>query len=201
MWSGGFRYNMRALPPERAAANREAGYIFPENLLQIDYTTRGLGYALNNAVSGKVPVFWGGDVQVSSGAAIHYERNLFHSRRIFAFDLGVSAAVLSSRKQADRFATLSAYPLIRLTLLRTAPADIFFSYSVAGPTYISKFVLDEQVTGRRFTFQDMLGFGAFLGADRRFSIGLKLKHYSNGSIIPDNPGIMIPATFSVGYAF
>ena len=201
MWSGGFRYNMRLLPPERAAANRETGYIFPAKLLQFEYTTSAFGYRLNRAVSSKVPLFWGGHVQVAQGGAVHFEQNVFHSRRIFALDLGVSASLLRSRQDHDTFAAVSAYPLLRLTLLRTAPADVYVSYSLAGPTYLSKFLIDDRVTGQRFTFQDMLGFGMFLGRNRRLSAGVRIKHFSNGGIIPDNPGIMVPATLSVGYAF
>ncbi len=132
---------------------------------------------------------------------MHFEQNVFHSRRIFALDLGVSASMFRSRRNHDTFAAVSAYPLLRLTLLRTAPADVYVSYSLAGPTYISKFLIDDRVTGRQFTFQDMLGFGMFLRRDRRLSVGVRVKHFSNGSIIPDNVGIMVPATLSVGYAF
>ena len=138
MWSSGLRYNMRPLPPERGAANREAGYVFPETLLQLDYTTNGLGYGSNKAVSSKVPLFWAGDVQIAQGVAVHYDRNVFHTRRLFSLDIGASASYLRSRKEGDDLATLSVYPLLRFT--------------------------------------------------------------SNGSIIPDNVGVMIPVTFSVGYA-
>ena len=33
--SGGFTYTMRPLPPERVAANRDAGFIFPRQVIQI----------------------------------------------------------------------------------------------------------------------------------------------------------------------
>lgn len=200
MWSSGFRYNMRPLPQAQVAANRETGYIVPEKLLQFGYTTNGLGYGLNRAVSSKVPLFWGGEVQVAQGAGIQFDRNVFHSRRLFAFDVGASATYLRSRKNGDNFATVSVYPLLRFTLLRTAPADVYLSYSLAGPTLISNFVLDDRVTGRHFTFQDMLGVGMFLGPHRRISAGIKIAHYSNGSIIPDNVGIMMPVTFTIGYS-
>ena len=32
--SGGFRYTMRPLPPDRVAANRDAGYVFPRQVLR-----------------------------------------------------------------------------------------------------------------------------------------------------------------------
>ena len=40
---------------------------------------------------------------------------------------------------------------------------MYFAYSLAGPTYISKIVLDDLNTGRHFTFQDFMGIGWFAG--------------------------------------
>jgi hypothetical protein len=133
--------------------------------------------------------------------APHYEQNVFHTRKRFALDVGASAGFYRTRQDADRFYTLSAYPLFRFMFLRAKAADVYAVYSLAGPTYISRIVLDGLDTGRHFTFQDFMGVGAFLGAQRNLNIGLKINHYSNGNIFTQNAGVKIPLTFSVGYAF
>ena len=198
--SGGFRYNVRPLPPELVAANRDVGYRFPRQLLQLEYTT-GVGYGFNTFVSRKVPVFWGGNVKVDRGLAVHYDRNVFHTRKIFSLDVGTSASYWRSRDERQKFSTLSIYPLLRFTLLRTAPADVSFLYSLAGPTFISQQLLDGRATGRRFTFQDFMGVGLFLGPQRRLAAGLKINHYSNGNIFTQNAGVKVPLTVTLGYSF
>jgi hypothetical protein len=198
--SGGFRYTMRPLPTERVEANRQTGLIFPVNLLQVEYTT-GVGYGVNNFVSKKVPIFWGGNVRVPRGVAIHYNRNAFHTRKVFAFDLGTSASYWSSSDKGDRFVTLSVYPLLRFTVLRTKPADLYFCYSFAGPTYVSRDVIDARDTGNNFTFQDFMGVGVFLGKERHVSAGIKINHYSNGNIFTANAGIKVPLTVGLGFTF
>ena len=198
--SGGFRYTMRPLPPDRVEANRDAGVIFPRQIVQVEYSS-GTGYAVNNFVSRKVPIFWGGHAKVDFGIAPHYERNVFHTRRVFGLDVGASAGFYKTRENDDRFYTLSVYPLFRFTFLRAGVADMYFAYSLAGPTYISKIVLDDLDTGRHFTFQDFMGIGWFVGRSRNLNIGVKINHYSNGNIFTQNAGVKIPLTFSLGYAF
>jgi hypothetical protein len=85
--------------------------------------------------------------------------------------------------------------------LRTRPADFYLSYSLAGPTYISRVELDGLDTGHRFTFQDFIGTGMFLGRRRSVTIGLKINHYSNGNIFTENAGVKIPLTLALGYVF
>lgn len=199
-FSSGFRYTVRALPAERVDANRDAGVIFPRHVLQIEYSS-GTGYGVNDFVSRKVPIFWGGHAKVDFGIAPHYQRNVFHTRRVFALDIGASAGFYKTRQNDEQFVTLSVYPLFRFTVLRARVADMYVAYSLAGPTYISKVVLDDLNTGRHFTFQDFMGIGWFAGANRNLNFGVKINHYSNGNIFTQNAGVKIPLTFSVGYAF
>ena len=198
--SGGFRYTVRPLPADRVAANRDAGFIFPRQLLQIEYSS-GTGYGVNEFVSQKVPIFWGGHAKVDFGVAPHYERNVFHTRKVFGLDVGASGGFYKTRQNNDRFFTLSVYPLFRFTFLRARLADMYFAYSLAGPTYISKVVLDNLNTGRHFTFQDFMGIGWFAGTKRNLNFGVKINHYSNGNIFTQNAGVKVPLTFSIGYAF
>jgi hypothetical protein len=199
-YSTGFRYTVRPLAAERVNANRDAGVIFPRHLIQVEYSS-GTGYGVNDFVSRTVPIFWGGHAQVDFGIAPHYERNVFHTRKVFALDVGASAGLYKTRHNDERFVTLSVYPLFRFTFLRARLADMYFAYSLAGPTYISKVILDDLNTGRHFTFQDFMGIGWFAGADRNLAIGVKINHYSNGNIFTQNAGVKIPLTFSIGYAF
>ena len=50
-----------------------------------------------------------------------------------------------------------------LVSLRRKTADVFFSYSIAGPSYLSKQVIDREDIGNKFSFQDIMGFGMFVG--------------------------------------
>ena len=120
---------------------------------------------------------------------------------VFSFDIGASAGFYKTLQNSDRFFTLSVYPLFRFTFLRTAAADMYFAYSLAGPTYISKSFSTDHDTGRHFTFQDFMGIGGSSGQSRNLNAGVKINHYSNGNIFTQNAGVKIPLTFSVGYAF
>ena len=46
-----------------------------------------------------------------------------------------------------------------------------------------------------------MGLGVFLGSNKRINVEINLNHYSNGNIVADNAGIMIPLIVKVGYAF
>lgn len=201
LFSGGFRYTLRPIPAARVAANRDTGALFPERLIQIEYSTNALGYGLNHLLSKQVPIFWGGNVHVARGFAVHYERNVYHSRRVLAFNLGVAGSAWRGRDDGHAFYTLAIYPLLRFTVIRTTPADLFVFYSVAGPSYISSSRIDGHDVGRGFTFQDFLGVGLFLGPSKRISAQLKITHYSNGNFLTNNAGVKVPATFSLGYSF
>ena len=79
--------------------------------------------------------------------------------------------------------------------------DPYFFYTLGGPAFISRSLLDGIDTGKRFTFYDAIGLGAFLGVERRFNAEVKVAHYSNGNIFPENAGVKIPLTFCLGFCF
>ena len=201
-YSTGFNYNMNPLSKERVERNANSGFIFPKRLIQVGYSTNRFSYGANNFVSeGKVPIFWGGEAEVEQGVSLHYLRNVFHGRRLFSLDLGTSISAWRSKIKKDEFITLSVFPLFRFTFIRTKPADIYFYYSVAGPTFISKTTIDDVNTGKRFTFQDLMGIGIFSGKNRNINAEVRIGHYSNGNIFPYNEGVKVPLTFNLGYAF
>jgi hypothetical protein len=148
-----------------------------------------------------VPIFWKGDVQVDRGVAVHYDRMVFHTRSVFAIAAGTSVSIWRTRADAADFYTLSVYPRFVFVPMRTRMVDAYFCYSLAGPTFISARTLDGRDLGSQFTFQDFLGGGVVLGAAKRATIGVKINHYSNGNIFPENAGVMVPVTFTVGWAF
>jgi len=201
-YSGAFTYAMRPISQERLKRNEKAGFHFPHHVLQLGYTTNTLGYGINNAVSkGPIPIFWGGDVRIKQGVSINYQHNIFHSRKVFSFDWGVNASIWMSEKNEDKFGTVSVFPLLRFTAIRSKGLDIYFNYSVAGPTYISTTMTDDLNTGKHFTFQDFMGMGAFIGSHKNLNAEIRILHYSNGNIFPENVGYMIPLTFNLGYCF
>lgn len=202
-YSAGFTYNMRPLAKDKIEEKRKAKYKFPRNTIQLGISTNGLGYGVNNFASEKspIPFFWGGDVEVRSGATLHYHRNIFHAKKVFSFDWGVSAGVWQTRNLRENFFTLSAFPVLRFNVVHTKNADGYFFYSIAGPTFISKKTLDSELTGRRFTFQDILGIGSFIGKSRKVNAEINIGHFSNGNIYPYNGGIKLPLTFCLGYTF
>lgn len=201
LFTTGLRYHMHPLPDAQVDDAKRGGYAFPLVLMRVGYTTNLLNYGVNTFFSRKFPIFWGGNVETRRGFTLDYERNVFHSKKWFAFDLGASASYWNSNGNREVFRTLSAYPLFRFFLARMEPADLYFAYSLAGPTFISRSLLDGKNTGERFTFQDFMGLGVFIGKARRVNAELGIKHYSNGNIFTTNASIKVPLTLTLGWAF
>ena len=97
--------------------------------------------------------------------------------------------------------TLSLFPVFRFTAIHSKAMDTYFNYSLAGPAFISRSTIDGRETGRKFTFFDYMGIGAFFGKDRRLNTEIDIMHFSNDNIYPVNAGLKIPLTFSLGYTF
>ena len=201
MFTAGLRYHMRTVPDAAVKENRSSGYVFPANMIRVGFTTNGLGYGMNGLFSRRIPIFWGGHVETRNGVTVDYQRNVFHTKKVFAFDLGASGSLWLSDGNSDSFGTLSGYPMFRFFFVRSRTADLYFNYSIAGPTFISQSVIDNEDTGARFTFQDFMGIGALLGRDHRFNAEIGIKHYSNGNLFTANKSVKVPLTFSIGYTF
>jgi Lipid A 3-O-deacylase (PagL)/Outer membrane protein beta-barrel domain len=202
VFSGGFNYTLRHLPADQAGTDSAGSPVWPRNIIQVGYVTDALGYGANDFVStGAVPIFWTGSVQVAHGVSVNYERNVLHTRRFFALDWGASVSTWKSRKAGERFYTAAVYPVARFIAVRTNPVELYLSYSVAGPALITRTSIDGEETGRRFTFQDFMGAGVFLGRKRRVAAEVRIAHYSNGNLFPQNPGVTIPVGFYLGTTF
>jgi hypothetical protein len=201
LFTTGIRYRMLPLPAAEVEDNRRAGFAFPANVIRVGFTSNLLNYGVNDFFSQTVPVFWGGNVETKYGFTLDYQRNVFHTRKWFAFDLGTSASYWESNGKEEVFRTLSAYPLFRFFLVRSQPADAYLSYSLAGPTFVTQSVIDGRETGERFTFQDFMAVGTYFGKARRINAEIGIKHYSNGNIFTRNASIKVPLTFTLGLAF
>lgn len=205
--SAGFNYKLTPVSDKKLKEGSEKGYINPKHLFQIGYSTNVFGYSINNALE-KACLFWGGNAEVYQGLSLTYRQNIFHTSGLFALDWGVSASSWEtkgigsgkSNPNKQTFYTLSAFPVLRFNFLHTQPMDAYFYYSVAGPTYISKTILDGSDTGEHFTFQDTMGVGIFFGEKRNFNAEIKIGHYSNGNVFPKNEAVKIPLSLNVGYA-
>jgi opacity protein-like surface antigen len=200
-YSAGFRLNMRERSAEKLEEARVAGYSFKKTLIQLGYATNAFGYGINNFLSKTVPIFWGGGVEIEKGVILHYQRNIYHTTKVFALNLGAGVSYWKTKKNGDEFFTLSAFPVFQFNVIRTKPLDVYLFYSVAGPSYISEDILDDLDTGNGFTFQDYMGLGFFAGRKKNLNFELNINHYSNGNIFPENAGVKIPTTFNIGYAF
>jgi hypothetical protein len=62
-------------------------------------------------------------------------------------------------------------------------------------------MIDGLPTGSHFTFQDFMAVGVFLGPRKRLNLELNLNHYSNGNLMAENAGVMVPLALKLGYAF
>lgn len=197
-YSAGFNYRMSPSTRVKRADHSGKQYIFPKNMIQVGYTTNTLGYGVNKLASGMV-IFWGGEVEIQKGLSVYYKRNVFHTRKSFSFDWGASTGIWKTRKNNETIFTLSLFPVFRVTAVHAKMLDLYFNYSVAGPTFISQSTIDGRETGRKFTFFDFMGIGAFLGKERKLNAEVDIMHFSNGNMYPVNAGLKIPLTFSLGY--
>ena len=201
-YAAGFSFTMRELSEEKLAKKTNSKYIFPVNVIQVGYATNAFGYEVNDFFSeGTVPVFWGGNAHVASGFTVQYQRNIFHGKKIFSLDWGSTVGYWKSQVNQQEFITLAVFPLFRFNLLHTKPFDFYFNYSLAGPAFISGVNIDNRETGPHFTFQDYMGVGFFIGKQRKLNTELRIAHYSNGNLFPENEGVKIPLTFNLGYTF
>lgn len=197
---GGFYYLFHKLHlPKYYTTN----YIFQKNCVQIGgFSTDVFNPNVNKYFSVRyLPVFWTGDLKTNNGGWVMYERNVFHTHKRFSLNVGASIATYNSLVNKSSFQAFSVFPQIRVWIVRAPTADFYFTYSVAGPTYLTQDYIDNIYLGGQFTFQDLLGFGFFLGKEKHLNVDFSIGHYSNGNSLPNNPGVQVPLVVSLGYAF
>jgi hypothetical protein len=201
--SAGFSYNLSQLNEERIEKKTQESQsimVPPRHLFQLGYSSLILGYAINNSFS-KIPIFWGGEAEVGRGISMDYRQNVFNTAKYFSIDWGFGASYYESNLKKDRFFTIASYPFFRFNFWHCKPFDAYMYYSIAGPSFISKTILDDVAIGEKFTFQDAMGLGFYFGESRNSNVEFKIGHYSNGNIFTQNPGVKIPLSINLGYAF
>jgi len=198
--STGFYY---LFTPLHLSRNHQASYLFHRNLIQIGaFSTTIFNPSINKYFTiPYLPIFWTGKITTRDGMWMMYHRNIFHTQKRFSLDVGVSAATYRSTISNTDFQTLSLFPEMRLWFYRSHLVDWYFNYSIAGPTYITRKTIDRLNSGGHLTFQDLLGVGCYVGHNKNANIDFKIGHYSNGNLLPNNPGIQVPLVISIGYAF
>lgn len=209
--SVGLLYNLRNKPSkevERYAS--EPSYFFPKRTLQISYGSSEFGFFANEFFSmsakiGKtesvgVPVFWLGEVKAKQAFMLSYQQTAFHTEKLFSLDWGVSVTGFQTLNESMVYA-ISIFPMLRFYLYRTNSFDGYVNYSIIGPTLISEKNIDGYKTGPNSTYQDFMGIGAYFGKNRNYNAELRIMHYSNGNIFPENDGIDIPLMLTLGKVF
>ncbi len=176
---------------------------FPKNMLSISgmdtnfLNTTSIHSAISNAY-----LFFGGDVYLQKGLEATFEHDIYHTSQHFSLYTGLNVGEFVSQINQQSFTTLSLMLFdFKFWLLHTHYLDFYLNGSIANPTYISQSKIDNMNTGGNFTFYDSLGVGFLLGSKKSVNLGLQIAHFSNGNLLPNNPGIDIPAMLTLGYTF
>lgn len=197
---GGFVCHLLPFSQKKIDKGIDLDRIHPLHWVQLGYTNNILGYSINNFVSeGPVPIFWGGKAEVKQGININYQRNVLHGAKIFSLDWGANIGYWQTNLHEDNFMTFSLFPVFRFNFLHNKFCAPYFYYSVAGPTFMTKKVLDGFEMGAHFTFMDNMGIGFFIGQARKLNLEFRIGHYSNGNIFPENKSVKVPLTLQLGW--
>lgn len=198
----GFQFSLQPRSIEKIKYAVSLERLWPLHWLQVGYTSNSAGYGVNNFLSeGPVPIFWGGKAEVKQGISINYQRNIFHGSKIFALDWGINVGYWQTNLNQENFLTCSIFPVFRFNFLHAKWIAPYFYYTVAGPTFMSKKILDNYQMGAHFTFMDNMGIGFFIGKEKRLNTEFKIGHFSNGNIFTENKSVKVPLTLMLGYAF
>jgi lipid A 3-O-deacylase len=91
-------------------------------------------------------------------------------------------------------------PVFRL-YRKTGPDDIQpYAEAGIGAAFLSETELDDKNFSSAFQFCSDIGFGMLFGRQRRFELGYRLFHISNGGIKNPNPGVNFNVV-RLGYRF
>jgi len=176
--------------------------------IQLGYSSNIAGYEVNRALN---KVFWAGRVHVKQGFMLNYQQNLLYYKKFFAIDWGLNAAIWQTAGKhhdlnwpmeyfpEERFFTCSVFPVFRLNFVHTPKFESYIYYAIGGPSFISKTVLDNYALGKHFIFLDNMGLAAFFGNNKQYNVELRIGHYSNAELFPQNHGVKVPLTMLIGY--
>ena len=206
----GFEYHLQQVDDTTAEEYANNEYFFPNHIFQVSYGNGDVGFSMNrffsmnmkigNFESFGLPVFWLGDVKAQHAFSLTYQGLIYRSEKIFSLDWGASATYFQSEFGTDVFA-FSIFPVLRFYLMRRKAYDFYLNYSIIGPAFISKSDIDGFDSGPKITYQDTMGFGLFLGKERKYNFEVRIMHYSNGNIFTRNAGVAVPIQFTFGRTF
>ncbi|MDC3366377.1 acyloxyacyl hydrolase, partial [Flavobacteriaceae bacterium] len=209
--SVGFEYHIQKLPKETLEKYERNGYFFPENTIQLSYGTSKIGFGVNHFFGASlkvgeiesfgIPIFWVGNVKAENSFSVTYQRLAFRTEKIFSLDWGISVTAFNTEATNEQVLAFSIFPTLRFYLMRRKGFDMYTNYSLIGPTLLTKDNLDNLNAGPKITYQDMMGLGIFFGKKRRYNAELRIMHYSNGNIFPQNAGVAVPIQFTLGKTF
>ncbi len=145
------------------------------------------------------PIFWNASTKVDHGIMLIYMRNIYHSQKHFAVNLGLSSARWTLSGQS--IYAFSFFVAFKIYIFRTQTFNPYIFYSVAGATGITRRHLGPARLGENFLFQDLLGLGVEIGHNHVFDAAVIIVHYSNGDIFTHNNGFGVPILATLGYAF
>lgn len=207
----GFEYHLQKLNKEKAIKLAENNHFFPNHIIQFSYGTSAIGFGVNRffGISLKVgniegfgiPIFWVGEAKAANVFSITYEQLALRTEKTFSLDWGASVTAFNTINSNNLILAFSIFPTLRFYLSRKENYDLYASYSIIGPTFITKSNIDNLGTGPNSIFQDKMGIGMFFGPKRKYNFELRIMHYSNGNIFNDNYGVAIPIQFTLGKTF
>ena len=209
--SVGFEYHIQKLSKEKVEKYEKNGFFFPKNLIQVGYGTSKIGFGINRFFGASlkvgdiesfgIPIFWVGNVKAENSFSATYQRLAFRTEKIFSLDWGLSVTAFNTEATNEQVLAFSIFPTVRFYLMRRKGFDMYTNYSLIGPTLLTKDNLDNLNAGPKITYQDMMGLGVFFGKKRSYNAELRIMHYSNGNIFPQNAGVAVPIQFTLGKTF
>lgn len=207
----GLQYNLKDKSKKLTDRyDKESRYFFPRETLQLGFGSSKFGFFANEffSMSAKIggtegiglPVFWLGEVKAKSAFMLTYSRTAYHTEKLFSLEWGVSISQFNTLNNTSVFA-LSIFPMMRFFIYRASKFDSYINYSIIGPTFLTQSNIDGYNTGPKITYQDFMGFGVYFGKQRKYNFELRIMHYSNGNIFPENDGVDVPVMFTFGKSF
>jgi hypothetical protein len=145
------------------------------------------------------PLMWDAKLKVDRAIMLSYERDLYHFGRYLELYSGISGGFLESfGEKEDSIQTFGGYLMARLYFVKVRNFQMFFMWSPAGPSFLTKREFATTEFSNLFVFQDQFGIGIRVKGKREYDFFVKLYHFSNGDIFPINGGIDIPLLIGFG---
>ncbi len=135
------------------------------------------------------PLMWIAQLKTDRAVNAGFEHLIFDYKNYFELYLGCSGAYLETfGVKSDQMFAVSSYVLARVYIVKRKGAALFFLYSPAGPSMLSKSTFSTTGWSNHFVFQNQFGIGVSHNRFPGVEFFIKQYHYSNGGIFPINGG-------------